>query len=105
MTGERVLSTFSMILMQVVGLGVLFFWVMGAIMLFTGNGGQINDINLTPFWRNIYFAFPFLLILLSPIAWLAYFRQADILANTILVAPVGILGIMYFFYVLSNKPF
>ena len=105
MTGDRVLSTFGMIALQIVALGIVFFWAMGAILLATGNGGQINDINLTSFWRTIFWAYPILVIFISPIAWLSFFRKADLLAQAMLTLPIGLLGLLYFVYVLSNKPF
>ncbi len=104
MTGERVLSTLNMILLQLAGLGIVFFWTIGAIFLLTGNGGQINDIALTPFWRTVYFSFPFLVIFISPIAWLAFFRKADLIAQGMMTLPIAVIGLMYLVYIMSNTP-
>ncbi len=105
MSGERVLSTFSMILLQVAGLGILLFWTIGAILLLTGNGGQINDLNLHGFWRTVYFSYPFLLIFLSAIGWLAFFRKADLVGLASLSVAPGVLFLMYLVFIMSPKPF
>lgn len=104
MTGERVLSTFGMIMLQVAGLGVLLFWIMGAILLLTGNGGQITDLNLTGFWRTVYFSYPFLLIFLSLIGWLAFWRKADLLGLAALSIAPGVLFLMYLVFIMSPTP-
>lgn len=104
MSGERVLSTLNMILLQVAGLGVLLFWVMGAVLLLTGNGGQITDLNLHGFWRTVYFSYPFLLIFLSAIGWLAFWRKADLVGMAALAVPPGVLFLMYLVFIMSPKP-
>lgn len=55
---ERVLSLYGIILASIGGLGILFFWSMGAIGLLTHNGGLMLDLRLTGLWRTLYFALP-----------------------------------------------
>ena len=42
--------------------GVLLFWVMGAIGLLSGNGGQILQLQLEGVWRSLFLAYPFVFV-------------------------------------------
>jgi len=55
---ERVLSLYGIILAGIGGLGILFFWAMGAIGLLTNDGGLMLELQLTGLWRTLYFALP-----------------------------------------------
>lgn len=55
---ERVLSLYGIILASIGGLGILFFWSMGAIALLTDDGGLMLDLRLTGLWRTLFFALP-----------------------------------------------
>ncbi len=95
MTGDRVLALFSSLALQVAGLGVLVFWVMGALFLLTGNGGQIVDIYLTGFWRNLYFLYPVALVVFSLAGWFLFYLKRDLLAILTFSAPVGLVVLYY----------
>ena len=103
MPGDRVLTLFSALLLQLVGLGVLFFWVMGLILLFTGNGGQINDLNLSGLPLIVYYAYPALLGLFSVIGWFAFWRKLDFVALGALSAAPGLLLLLYIGLVVAQN--
>jgi hypothetical protein len=44
------------------GGGLLYFWIMGAIGLVTLTGGTMNQLELTGFWRDAYWTYPFVFI-------------------------------------------
>jgi len=52
------LATYGLVLGLLAVCGVGLFWAMGAVLLLSGNGGQINDLRLTGLWRTLYFAYP-----------------------------------------------
>ena len=103
MPGDRVLALFSALLVQLVGLGVLFFWVMGLILLFSGNGGQINDIGLNGFPLMVYYAYPVLLGIFSLVGWLAFYRKLDIVALGALSVAPGVLLLLYLGLVMAQN--
>ncbi len=96
MTGERVLSLLGVLLLQVAGLGFLLFWAMGAVLLITGNGGQINELNLSGLGRIYYFLYPVFLLVFSIAGWLFFWLRRDLLANLSLSAPLGLMALLYF---------
>ena len=102
MTGDRVLSLFSSLALQVAGLGVLVFWAMGAILLVTGNGGQIINIYVTGFWRALYFFYPVALVVFSLAGWLLFYLRRDLLAILTLSAPVGLVVLYYFILIFPS---
>ena len=102
MTGDRVLALFSSLALQVAGLGVLVFWVMGVVFLITGNGGQIVDIYLTGFWRTLYFLYPVALVVFSSAGWFLFYTRRDLLAILTLAAPVGLVVIYYLILILPS---
>ena len=102
MSGERVLSLFNMLALQVVGLGVLLFWTIGSVLMLTGNGGQILDIEWSSLSLTAYYAFPILLVICSAIAWLAYWRKSDLFAMGVLSAPIGLMLLLYLYLILGR---
>jgi len=95
MTGDRVFSLLNALLLQVAGLGVLVFWAMGAVLLITGNGGQINDVYLASIGRTFYFLYPVALVVFSVVGWLFFWLRRDLLAMLTLSAPVGLVVLYY----------
>jgi hypothetical protein len=95
MTGERVLSTLGAIALQLAGLGLFLFWSMGAVLLITGNGGQINDLGWGGGMRALYFSYPFILAICSVVGWLLYLRQKDLFALATLSVPAGVATMVY----------
>lgn len=53
-------------------LGTLFFWTIGAALLLTGNGGQINDMVLGFPMRSLFLAYPVFAVLALGSAGVAY---------------------------------
>ena len=60
---ERVLGVYGIILGILPGALVLIFWAMGALHLLTGNGGLINELQLTGAWRFLFLSYPVVLVL------------------------------------------
>lgn len=100
MTGERVLSLFNALMLQVLGLGVLLFWSMGAVLLVTQNGGQINELNLAGFGRTFYWLYPLFLAVFSLIGWALFWVRRDLLAALSFSAPLGLMLLFYLTLVL-----
>ncbi len=95
MSGDRILSLFGALALQIVGLGILLFWAIGVVLLVTGNGGQINDLVFAPWQSSLFYAYPFLLVLFSVVGWLAYLRKLDLVALGALSAAPGLLAFLY----------
>jgi hypothetical protein len=101
MTGNRIMSLFSVLAVQVAGLGVLFFWVIGAVLRFFPNkGGQINLIQLEGLPGTVFFAYPALLAIFFIIGWLAYWRKSDLVAVGASSVPLGIMLFLYLYLIL-----
>lgn len=81
--------------------GVLLFWIMGMILLFTGNGGQILDMHLTELERTLYLAYP-VVVLVSFGAWIFYALKRDLLALGLAGLPV-VAAIGYYVYLVSFR--
>ena len=92
--GERVLSLFSLLLLQVAGLGVTLFWAFGLFLLLSKNGGQIQDV-VTGSGRSLFYLYPLALIIFSLIGWLAFIRRRDLFALSMMSAPVGLVVLYY----------
>ena len=99
MTGERVFTLFNVLLLQLAGLGVLLFWAMGVVFLFTGTGGQFNHLELMGLKRTLYLAYPVALLAFSGLAWLLFYLRRDLLAVLTISAPVGLVVLYYFFMI------
>lgn len=95
-TENRVLSLLGVLALQGAGLFVLVFWAMGAVLLWTGNGGQINDIYLAGIGRTFYFLYPVALAIFSVVGWLFFWLRRDLLAMLTLSVPAGLVVLYYF---------
>ncbi len=56
---ERLLGLFGLIFGFLATFMVGVFWAMGAIILLTGEGGTIQQLNLQGLWNTLFWAFPF----------------------------------------------
>ena len=56
---ERLLSVFGLIFGFLGTFMVSIFWSMGAVILLTGEGGTIQQLNLQGLWNTLFWAFPF----------------------------------------------
>lgn len=59
---ERLLSVFGLIFGFLGTFMVSIFWSMGAMILLTGEGGTIQQLNLQGLWATLFWAFPFVAI-------------------------------------------
>lgn len=80
---DRVLAVYGIILGALPAVLILVFWSMGAILLLTGNGGIINELQLTGAWRWLYFSYPIvvlvaLLLALGAFAMKRYMEAAGL---------------------------
>jgi hypothetical protein len=98
---DRALVVFGMLAAHLGAFGVLYFWLVGAILLFTGNGGQILDLHLTDIERTLYLAYP-LVVLLSLSGWGFYALRRDLPALGLAGLPV-LLAVAYFIYLVSFR--
>lgn len=94
---DRILTVFLMLGAHLGSFGVLFFWVAGAVLLFTGNGGQLVELaRLEPTERLLYLAYP-AVVLLSLVGWLFFARGRDLPAIMLAGLPL-VCAVLYFFY-------
>lgn len=56
---ERLLGVFGLIFGFLGTFMVTIFWSMGAMILLTGEGGTIQQLDLQGLWRTLFWAFPF----------------------------------------------
>jgi hypothetical protein len=98
---DRVLVVYGMLASHLASFGVLYFWVMGAVLLFTGNGGQILDMELGDTERLLYLAYP-AVVLISLAAWGFYALKRDLVALGLASLPV-VLAVAYFIYLVSFR--
>lgn len=98
---DRALVVFGMLAAHLGAFGVLFFWLMGAILLFTGNGGQILDLQFTDLERTLYLAYP-VVVVLSLGAWGFYALRRDLPALGLAGLPV-VLAVAFFIYLVSFR--
>ena len=85
MLGDRTLTLYGIIFAFIATGAILFFWTMGAILLLTGNGGQINFIALTGGLRTLFLSYPAVALVFSALGLLLYLGGR----NTVAVAMAG----------------
>lgn len=56
---ERLLGVFGMIFGFLGTFLIGIFWIMAAVLKFTGNGGIIVQLDLQGIWNTLFWAFPF----------------------------------------------
>ena len=100
--GNRILSFFGILFSNVGSFGIMFFWLIGAIHLWTGNGGQINLIALDGLPLLLFWAFP-LVVIVSLAAWLLYLARLDLPALALAAAPIGLAVLYYLWLVLARS--
>lgn len=94
---DRTLTFFGILAGHLGSFGVLYFWLTGAILLFTGNGGQLVEIvRFTDTERLLYLGYP-VVVLLSLFSWAFYFMRRDLVAVGLAGLPV-VCAVVYFFY-------
>jgi hypothetical protein len=98
---NRVLSFYGILLANAGSFGILFFWLLGAIHLWTGNGGQINLVGLEGLALVAFWVFP-LLVVLSLGGWLLYLARLDLPALGLAGAPIGLAVLYYLWLVMAG---
>ncbi len=94
---DRVLTVFGMLAAHLGSFGILYFWITGAILLFTGNGGQLVEITrLSGLERTLYLAYP-AVVLVSFLGWAFFAMRRDLLALAVAGLPV-VCTVLYFVY-------
>jgi hypothetical protein len=78
------------------GGGILYFWVMGAILLLNGGEGQIQFLQAEPFWRSLYFAYPIVFVVSVIVGGVLVALRRDLMSIGVAGAPV-VLAIGYYF--------
>lgn len=88
---ERVLGVYGLIFGALATLGILYFWIMGAVLLLSGNGGLLTELGITGTWRWLFMAYPFvaLLSLVLGVALFMFGRIKEGVGMTFL-APTGV---------------
>lgn len=59
---ERLLSVFGLIFGFLATFMVSIFWSMGAVILLTGEGGTIQQLDLQGIWNTLFWAYPFVAV-------------------------------------------
>lgn len=94
---DRVLTVFGMLAAHLGSFGILYFWLTGAVLLFTGNGGQLVEITrLSDLERTLYLAYP-VVVLVSFLGWAFFAMRRDLLALATAGLPV-VCTVLYFVY-------
>lgn len=94
---DRALTVFAMLGAHLGSFGILYFWLTGAILLFTGNGGQLLEIvHLSDTERLLYLGYP-VLVLISLGGWGFYALRRDLLAVGLAGLPI-VGAVVYFFW-------
>lgn len=95
---ERVLGIYGIVLGLIPAMGVLVFWSMGAILLLTGNGGYVNELQLTGAWRFLFFSYPAVLVVSLLLALGAFFLNRFKEAAGLAMLPV--IGVVLYYFAL-----
>lgn len=99
--GARILGFYGVLLANLASFGVLFFWIIGAMHLLTGNGGLMNELGLDGLALVLFWAYP-LVVVLSLAAWLLYFARLDLPALAVAGSPVGLVVLYYLWLVMAR---
>ncbi len=83
--------------------GLLFFWVMGAIDLLTGEGGLILQLRLEGIWRMLFLAYPFVFVIALVLGAVLVALRRDFESIAAVGAPV-VLALLYYFALLYLRP-
>jgi hypothetical protein len=92
---DRVPTIFGWAAALLGGGGLLYFWVMGALMLLRGEG-QIQLLQAEPLWRTLYLAYPIVFVVSVVIGAVLVALRRDLLSIGVAGAPV-VFAIGYYF--------
>ncbi|MEX2542473.1 MAG: hypothetical protein WD314_11720 [Trueperaceae bacterium] len=98
---NRVLGFYGLLLANLGSFGILFFWLIGAIHLWTGNGGQVTLLGLDGLALVAFWVFP-VVVVLSLASWLLYLARLDLPAFGLAGAPIG-LAVLYYLWLVMGR--
>lgn len=102
---DRSLIIFGLAFSAIGALGILFFWVISAILLITENGGLILQIELDGLWLTAYWAYPFVAFAALAAAGVLYLMKRDQAALGVAGAPVALSVLYYLAFNLIGGPY
>ncbi len=82
---------------------ILYFWIMGAIGLFTQTGGTINQLELEGYWRFAFLAYPLVFIAATVVGSALLALKRDLEAVGVFGLPV-VAAVMYFVALIHIRP-
>jgi hypothetical protein len=85
------------------GGGILYFWVMGAVLLLSGNGGQIQMLQEEPFWRALYWVYPLVFVVALVVGGVLAALRRDLASVAAAGTPVA-LATLYYFALIHLRP-
>jgi hypothetical protein len=98
----RVMGFFGVLLANVASFGILFFWLIGAVLMLTGNGGQLLLLGLDGLALVLFWSLP-LVVLVSLAAWFLYLARLDLPAIGLAGAPIALTVLYYLWLVLLRN--
>lgn len=98
---NRILAFYGVLLANLGSFGILFFWLIGAINLLTGNGGQITLLGLDGIGLVAFWTFP-VVVVLSLASWPLYLARLDLPALGLAGAPIG-LAVLYYLWLVMGR--
>ncbi len=101
---DRAPTIFGWAAALIAGGGLLYFWVMGAILILSGNGGQIQYLQDEPIWRTLYFAYPLVFVGAIVVGALLVALRRDVASIAVAGSPV-VLAIVYYFASIHLRSF
>jgi hypothetical protein len=102
---DRSPTIFGWAAMLLAGGGLLYFWVMGAILLLRGTeSGQIRFLQDEPVWRTLYFAYPVVFVVAIVVGGVLVALRRDLASIGVAGAPV-VLAIGYYFALIHLRSF
>lgn len=91
----RALALFGVIAGIGLGLFVTIFWAIGALLVFTNNGGIITELDLKGLWLVLFYAYPVVLVVFSGIAIALFAARRELEAVAAAMTPVGLVVLYY----------
>ncbi len=82
---------------------VLFFWIIGAIGLFTMTGGTINQLELEGLWRTAFLAYPLIFVAALVVGAALAALKRDLEAVGVFGFPV-VAAVVYFVALIHVRP-
>ena len=92
---DRSLALYGVVFGAVGSLGILFFWIIAAILLGTRNGGFITDLALDGLWLTGFWAYPFVALAAVATGAILFIAKRDREAVGAAGLPVGLTAVFY----------